>query len=113
MSQDSPETIQELRDQLIQQKSLIDFQTSRLERLMQQQGVPGIPNTNEVQMSDTPFLHDLPVRPSYDWTPSPEPASLMPSGQQDIFLQVLDADTRKNMVEQYPVIAGVRYTPPQ
>jgi len=113
MSQDSTETIQELRDQLIQQKSQIEFQTNQLEILLQRQGVPEMPNTNEVQMSETPLIHDLPVRPSYDWTPSPELASLMPSRQQDIFLQVLDADTRKAMVEQYPSMAGVRYTPPQ
>lgn len=113
MSQDSTETIQELRDQLIQQKSQIEFQTNQLELLLQRQGVPEMSNTNEVQMSETPLIHDLPVRPSYDWTPSPELASLMPSRQQDIFLQVLDADTRKAMVEQYPSMAGVRYTPPQ
>jgi hypothetical protein len=35
----------------------------------------------------------------------------MPSRQQDIFLQVLDADTRNAMLEQYPSMAGVRYTP--
>jgi hypothetical protein len=36
----------------------------------------------------------------------------MPSREQ-IILQVLDAETRKNIVEQYPAMAGVRYTPPQ
>jgi len=64
-------------------------------------------------MSETPNLHDLPVRPTYDWTLSQDLAALMPSRQHDIFLQVLDAETRKNIVEQYPPMAGLRYTPPQ
>jgi hypothetical protein len=94
------------------QQTQIERQNRQLQELLQQP-TPESLNQTEVQMSETPNLHDLPVRPTYDWTPSQDLAALMPSRQHDIFLQVLDAETRKNIVEQYPPMAGLRYTPPQ
>jgi hypothetical protein len=81
VSQESSITVQDLRDQLMQQQSQIEFQSRQLQDL-QQRGVPEATNTSEVQMSETPNLYDLPIRPTYEWTTSTELASSMPSRQQ-------------------------------
>ncbi|GAB5594026.1 hypothetical protein Unana1_08926 [Umbelopsis nana] len=112
MSQESPMTVQQLQEQLLLQQAQIEHQTRQLQELLQQPTSESL-NQTEVPMSETPNLHDLPVRPTYDWTPSQELAALMPSRQHDIFRQVLDAETRKIIVEQYPPMAGLRYIPPQ
>jgi hypothetical protein len=59
-----------------------------------------------------PSFHDLPVRHSYDWQPNPMLYDRIPSLYQPIFYETLPDDDRKNIIERYPVVIDVKYTPP-
>ena len=57
-------------------------------------------------------LHDLPVRPSYDWQPPQELYERIGSLSNPIFKQTLSDEERKTIVERYSAIQGLKYTPP-
>jgi len=59
------------------------------------------------------LLHDLPVRPNYDWQPPQELYTrIRRSLSNPIFKQTLSDEERKRIIEQYPAIQGIKYTPP-
>ncbi|CAO3692939.1 unnamed protein product [Umbelopsis ramanniana] len=109
---DQESTFQQLQEQLANQQAQIEQQTRQIQALLQQQSPESFEQT-EVQMSEAPNLHNLPIRPVYDWTPSPEVAALIPTREQDIFLEPLDQESKKAVIELYPPMNGLRYTPPQ
>jgi hypothetical protein len=59
-----------------------------------------------------PVLHDVPVRPSYDWQPPQELYEHTGSLSNPIFKQTLSDEERKTIVERYPAIQGLKYFPP-
>ena len=64
-------------------------------------------------VSPQPLLHDLPVRPNYDWQPPQELYTrIRRSLSNPIFKQTLSDEERKRIIEQYPAIQGIKYTPP-
>lgn len=109
---DQESTYQQLQEQLANQQAQIEQQTRQIQPLLQQQSPESFEQT-EVQMFEAPNLHNLPIRPVYDWTPSPEVAALIPTKEQDIFLHPLDQESKKAVIELYPPMNGLRYTPPQ
>jgi hypothetical protein len=110
MNQES--TYQQLQEQLANQQAQMELQDRQIQALLQQQS-PEFLEQTEVQMSEAPNLHNLPIRQVYDWTPSPEVAALIPTEEQDIFLEPLEQESKKAVIELYPPINGLRYTPPQ
>ncbi|KAG2212978.1 hypothetical protein INT45_005486, partial [Circinella minor] len=60
----------------------------------------------------TPVPHDLPVRPSFDWTPSATLTYLMPTLDQSTFTSTLVAEERTQLIERYPPIYGFTYKAP-
>ncbi|KAI9309914.1 hypothetical protein BX666DRAFT_1844837, partial [Dichotomocladium elegans] len=65
-----------------------------------------------VQSDNTASLHDLPTRPRYDWCPTQPLQELIPTLDHLVFGQPLDDEDRKTIVEHYPPMAGVSYSPP-
>jgi hypothetical protein len=57
-------------------------------------------------------IQDLSVRPSYDWQPLQLLFEHVLSLSSHIFKQTLSDDERKAIVERYPAIQGLKYTPP-
>ncbi|ORY94093.1 hypothetical protein BCR43DRAFT_419883, partial [Syncephalastrum racemosum] len=52
------------------------------------------------------------TRPRIDWQPSPQLAELIPTLEQNIFDSPLPDEDRKALLERYPPIANLVYTPP-
>jgi len=67
---------------------------------------------DEGMVPHQPVLHDLPVRPSYDWQPPQELYERIGSLSNPIFKQTLSDEERKTIVERYPAIQGLKYSPP-
>jgi hypothetical protein len=103
--QDSHIDLNSIADQLVQQGQLIQQLITQQQQQQQQQQPNGV-------MSTQPSLHDLPVRPSYDWQPDPLLYDRIPSLAHPIFYQTLPDDERKAIIERYPSVQGVKYTPP-
>ncbi|KAI7854579.1 hypothetical protein BDC45DRAFT_585235, partial [Circinella umbellata] len=57
----------------------------------------------------TPVPHHLPVRPSFDWTPSATLTHLMPTLDQSTFTSTLAAEECTQLIERYPPIHGFIY----
>ncbi|KAI8136574.1 hypothetical protein BJV82DRAFT_489600, partial [Fennellomyces sp. T-0311] len=51
-------------------------------------------------------------RPRYDWQPSPQLCELVPTLEQHVFGVPLNEEDRKAIVDRYPPIAGLVYSPP-
>ena len=62
--------------------------------------------------SPTLDLHDLPTRPRYEWQPSPQLCELLPTLEHGIFGSPLSDDDRKAIIDRYPPVAGLDYSPP-
>lgn len=62
----------------------------------------------EGMVSPQPLLHDLPVRPNYDWQPPQEVYTRVRSLINPIFKQTLSDEERKHIIEQYPAIQGLK-----
>ena len=75
--------VQALLDQLAQQQQLIDELSQ-----MHTDGAAG---------ASVP--HDLPARPTFDWQPTGELASLMPTLAQGIFASTLADEECKTIIE--------------
>ncbi|KAG2217075.1 hypothetical protein INT45_013102 [Circinella minor] len=56
--------------------------------------------------------HDLPVRLSFDWSPSPTLVQLMPTLEQATFTSTLAAEERIQVIDRYPPICGFNYKAP-
>ncbi|KAI9314654.1 hypothetical protein BX666DRAFT_2029523 [Dichotomocladium elegans] len=91
----------ELVAQVAQQQAII-------QQLLHSQGIQ-VPS---VQSDNTASLHDLPTRPRYDWCPAQLLRELIPTLDHLVFGQPLDDEDRKTIVERYPPMAGVSYSPP-
>ncbi|GAB5588889.1 hypothetical protein Unana1_03789 [Umbelopsis nana] len=92
-----------LADQLAQHGQLIHQLLAQV-----QQQVP----TSPAMVSSQPNLHELPVRPIYDWQPDTILFERIPSFSSSLFHQTLPDEDRRNMIERYPVMQAVRYAPP-
>ena len=68
---------------------------------------------DEGMVPHQPVLHDLPVRPSYDWQPPQELYERIGSLSNPIFKQTLSDEERKTIVERYPAIQGLKYSLPR
>ncbi|GAB5587994.1 hypothetical protein Unana1_02894 [Umbelopsis nana] len=97
--------IKDINKKLVQQRQLIQQLITQQQQQQQQQQPNGMVSTQ-------PSLHGLPVRPSYDWQPDPLLYDRIPSLAHPIFYQTLSDDERKAIIERYPVVQGVKYTPP-
>ena len=89
--------LQTIAQQLAQQGQLI-------QQLLNQQ--------NPQPMASHEPLHDLPIRPSYDWQPDALLYERIHSLANPIFHQNLSDEDRKAIIEKYPAIQGIKYTPP-
>ncbi|ORY90556.1 hypothetical protein BCR43DRAFT_424327, partial [Syncephalastrum racemosum] len=90
--------IQQLADQIAQQQQL-------LQQLLAAQPAP-------VPSPATGPLHDLPLRPHYDWHPSEQLQQLMPTLGHPVFGNALAPEERRELIERYPPVAGLNYSPP-
>ena len=86
----------QLMQQLLSQRSLYTKPIEQVEGMVPSQ----------------PVLHDLPVRPSYDRQPPQELYERIGSLSNPIFKQTLSDEERKTIVERYPAIQGLKYSPP-
>jgi hypothetical protein len=59
-----------------------------------------------------PNLHELPVRPNYEWQPDQILLERIPSVSSSLFHQTLPDMDRRNIVERYPTIQALKYSPP-
>ncbi|KAG2222166.1 hypothetical protein INT45_007183 [Circinella minor] len=57
--------------------------------------------------------HTLPTRPHFDWLPSKELLQLLPELTEDLISHQLSDDQKKSLINNYPVIQGIRFTAPQ
>ncbi|KAI8137333.1 hypothetical protein BJV82DRAFT_492583, partial [Fennellomyces sp. T-0311] len=80
-----------------------------IEQLLAAQGAPGAQTPPVSSVMD---LHDLPTRPRYDWLPSLQLCELLPTLEQSIFGMPLSDKDCKALVDRYPSVAGLVYTPP-
>ena len=94
--------LQELAHQVAQQQAL-------LEQLLVSQGTTGTPTSGATPAAD---LHDLPTRPQYDWQPSGQLCDLVPTLEHSPFGMSLSDEDRKTLLDRYPPIAGLVYSPP-
>ena len=96
----NPDTqIQQLVEQVARQQQLLeDLYQARTDSVVHPP-VPQVP-------------HDLPVRPSFDWTPSPTLIQLMPTLEQATFTNTLAAEERIQVIERYPPLHGFTYKAP-
>jgi hypothetical protein len=67
---------------------------------------------DEGMVTSQPVLHELPVRPSYERQPPQELYGRVRSLSNPIFKQTLSDEERKSIIEQYPTIQGLKYSPP-
>ncbi|KAI8574932.1 hypothetical protein K450DRAFT_264082 [Umbelopsis ramanniana AG] len=105
MSQENID-IQAMAAQLAQQGQLI-------QQLLSQRSDHTEPiEQDEGMVLPQPILHELPVRPSYDWQPPQELYDRIGSLSSPIFKQTLSDEERKSIVERYPPIQGLKYAPP-
>ncbi|KAL0075898.1 hypothetical protein J3Q64DRAFT_1625093, partial [Phycomyces blakesleeanus] len=51
-------------------------------------------------------------RQTYEWVPSEKLMSLLPSLQHTLFSQTFTEDEKRSLLDQYPPISGVKYSPP-
>jgi hypothetical protein len=101
--QEVPRLLATLMEQMARQSDAID----RLTQAQQQQ------EPVDVDIQDTAqHVHDLPIRPSYDWSPEPELFHFIPSLDGPILTNTLSEEERKAIIEMYPPIRGLSYTPP-
>ncbi|KAI8574988.1 hypothetical protein K450DRAFT_263847 [Umbelopsis ramanniana AG] len=68
--------------------------------------------SSPAMVSSQPNLHELPVRPSYEWQPDQTLLQRIPSLSSSLFHQTLPDTDRRNIVKRYPTIQGVKYSPP-
>ncbi|OAD73657.1 hypothetical protein PHYBLDRAFT_145132 [Phycomyces blakesleeanus NRRL 1555(-)] len=73
---------------------------------------PSPMDTRPVSAPAPILLHDLPVRQTYEWVPSEKLMSLLPSLQHTLFSQTFTEDEKRSLLDQYPPISGVKYSPP-
>jgi hypothetical protein len=67
---------------------------------------------DEGMVTPQPFLHELPVRPSYEWQPPQDLYDRVGSLSSPIFKQMLSDEERRSIIERYPAIQGLKYSPP-
>ena len=99
--QDQPMNIQTLAEQ-------VKLQSQMIQQLLGQQSTP----MHVIETIATPTLHDLPTRPIYTWRPADELVQSMPSLTGQIFDYTLTDDDRRAIIDRYPAVEGLRYTPP-
>jgi hypothetical protein len=92
--------------QLAQQQQMIQ------QLLSQSSNYPEPIIQDEGMVTPQPFLHELPVRPSYEWQPPQELYERVGSLSSPIFKQMLSDEDRKSIIEKYPAIQGLKYSPP-
>ncbi|KAI9316060.1 hypothetical protein BX666DRAFT_2046840 [Dichotomocladium elegans] len=96
--------LQQLAQQLELQQQQMAHQQQLLEALYQEHMVTSGPQV-------PPVPHDLPVHPSFDWTPTPDLTHLMLTLDQNIFTSTLADKECLLLIEQYPPIQGLSYVP--
>jgi hypothetical protein len=101
--QDSHITLNAITEQLAQQGQLIQQLLAQMQ--------PEVASPSDM-MSSPPNLHELPVRPNYEWQPNQILIDRIPSMANTLFHQTLPDMDRRNIVERYPTIQGMKYSPP-
>ncbi|KAF7723586.1 hypothetical protein EC973_001827 [Apophysomyces ossiformis] len=84
-------------------------QAQLLQQLLAQQQ-PLLQNSGSVPLQ--PQLHDLPTRPSYAWQPDATLLEQVPTLANTLFSQTLSDVERKAIVDRYPAMQGLKYSPP-
>ncbi|KAF7720548.1 hypothetical protein EC973_007592 [Apophysomyces ossiformis] len=56
--------------------------------------------------------HNLATRPHYEWQADPALRDLMPTLDRAIFAQTLSDEERKMIIDRYPPLSGLKYSPP-
>ncbi|KAG0169112.1 hypothetical protein DFQ29_009883, partial [Apophysomyces sp. BC1021] len=97
--------LEQLTAQVAQQQQL-------LEQLLDQRvSLPEQPRIDNI-VSTTSHIHTLPVRPHFDWTPSEALLDHVPELSTDLLTQVLSDDQKKSVIELYPPMQTMKYSPP-
>ncbi|KAG0171037.1 hypothetical protein DFQ28_008974 [Apophysomyces sp. BC1034] len=97
--------LEQLTAQVAQQQQLLEQLLAQQVSLLEQPRLDNI-------VSITSHIHTLPVRPHFDWIPLEASLDHVPEFSTDLFSQVLSDDQKKSIIEFYPPMQTVKYSPP-
>jgi hypothetical protein len=89
----------------------LPHQGQLIQQLLTQVQQPQVASPSAM-VSSQPNLHELPVRPNYEWQPDQILLYGTPSVSSSSFHQTLPDMNRRNIVERYLTIQGLKYSPP-